>query len=206
MRAGLLSDDRVRESSNALERLLRRLWMLERELERHERVIQAIASVPPSPDLPEADGVQRAFPLTEFAMGPGRDMPLPDTLEDVAEVIGRENALRLSEGLPSTGQRPWRKMLYVPRRMRSDHPVMQLIGKDAAEALSQSHTNMIIEIPVCQEIQRAYRDHVIAYLRQQGLSRTDVARLAGVSIGLVVSNLLDAPEETTADRDHDAPE
>ena len=127
-------------------------------------------------------------------MGPGRDMPLPETLADIAEVIGRENALRLSEGLPSTGRRPWRKMLYVPRALRDDHPLVELVGRKAAHALSATHTNMIIEVPVCQEIQRAYRDHVIAYLREQGLSLSEISRLVGASPGVVAS----APEASAS--------
>ncbi len=119
------------------------------------------------------------WPVTEFAMGAGRHLPLPETLEDIAEVIGRELALRLSEALPTAGARAWRKMVYVPQVMRPDHPLVQILGPEAAERLRRSHTNMILEVPVCANIRRAYRKHVIRQLRGEGYSAATIARMVG---------------------------
>ena len=195
MRDGGLSEQAVSDDEDRVERLFWRLAALEREFEVHERVIRAISPAPPPGALPDAPPSERGFPLTEFAMGPGGDLELPETLADIAEVIGRENALRLAEGLPNNARRPWQKFLYVPQAMRPDHPLVGLIGWDAAQALSHSHANMIIEVPVCQAIQRAYRDHIIAYLVEQGLPIDHVAAMMGTTTQLA-SRKVRAQEET----------
>ncbi len=53
------------------------------------------------PDLP---AVVR-YPLAEFAAGRGQSVPLPESVQEIAEVIGRRNAVRLLEGTRSTGVR-----------------------------------------------------------------------------------------------------
>lgn len=137
-------------------------------------------------DLTRAPALGRmSFPLTEFAMGAGRNIRLPETLRDIAEVIGREAAVRLAErsrpitdaGTPAaTGSRPRRRVIYVPRRLTPDHPLVDLLGWHTALKLQRTHTNMIIEIPLCAELLRAYRDHCIAEMARCGETVGEVAR------------------------------
>ena len=58
------------------------------------------------------------YPITEYAMGAGLAIPLPDTLQDIADTIGREAAVKLSEGLlrQRTGSRSWRRHPSRQRR------------------------------------------------------------------------------------------
>ncbi|WP_420023751.1 hypothetical protein ACN9JG_06225 [Cereibacter azotoformans] len=174
---------------------------LEIEIEKRDRMIQGLqrsgrrrhAREDAAPRQPELGIV--AFPVTEFAMGPGRHLPLPETLQDVAEVIGREGALRLSEGLPQCGSRSWRRMVYVPQKMKPDHPLVRLLGRERAEELRQSHTNMILEVPVCVEIRAAYREHIIARLKAAEMPDQQIAQMVGVDVSTVRLVAAPAPEE-----------
>lgn len=110
------------------------------------------------------------YPITEFAMGPGRNLPLPSTLQDIAETIGREAAVRLSEGLlrQRTGARSWRRQIYIPQRLADDHPTVLILGRALAEELQETHVNCILEIPRCAGIQAAYREHVARQMLEAG--------------------------------------
>lgn len=175
-----------------------RIRQLEEENNALRRIIKDLARAgrPVSvPDARQASLTLSRFPMTDFAMGPGAHLPLPDTLEDIAEVIGREHALRLSEGLPSTGSRPWRKMVYVPQSMKPGHPLVRLLGAEKAKALQQTHTNIILEVPVCADILRAYKAHVIRTLARNGMPASEVAAQAQVDIATVRDVLSNAPED-----------
>ncbi|AZB63877.1 hypothetical protein EBL87_09060 [Cereibacter sphaeroides] len=177
---------------------------LEGEIAKRDRMIQGFLRAgrrrrggdEPAPRQAEL-GIA-AFPVTEFAMGPGAHLPLPDTLQDVAEVIGREAALRLAEGLPQCGSRSWRRMVYVPQKMKEGHPLVRLIGRERAEELRRSHTNMILEVPVCVEIRAAYREHVIRRLKAAEMPEQEIARMVGVDVAAVRAVAAAAPEEGAA--------
>lgn len=147
------------------------------------------------------------WPLAEFAMGAGRRIRLPATLEDIAEEIGREMAVRLAEALRpvdstgqpvSTGARPWRRMIYVPRRMGPDHPLVRILGWEIANRLQRSHTNMILEVPFCAELDRAYRAQVIGRLHADGYEVAEIADWVQMHPRSVAAALAGetAPEET----------
>lgn len=174
------------------------------EAEALRRLIKA--SQPKSkPKAAEADPRQMAmpvvqWPLAEFATGAGADIPLPGTLEDIAEVIGRGLAVRLAEALrpvgedgrpEATGSRPWRRMIYVPRRMKPDHPLISILGWDAARALQRSHTSMILEVPYCIELERAYRRHVMRAMADAGHSVDHIAAWVSVHPRTVADTLRD---------------
>jgi hypothetical protein len=65
---------------------------------------------------------------------------LPESVQEIADVIGREQALRLIEGLPkyrsgSPGKQCTKVMLYVPKRLKPGHLLIELIGQEGAERL-----------------------------------------------------------------------
>lgn len=161
-----------------------------RAIEARDRIIaQQMAKRPGRGAAAPADQRQAEmplsrWPLTEFAMGPGLHIPLPATLADIAEEIGRELAVRLSEALrpvdefgqmTATGSRPWRRMIYVPRRMKPDHPLVGILGWPAANRLQRSHTNMVLEIPYCADLYRAYRARVIGQMADAGYDINAIA-------------------------------
>lgn len=64
---------------------------------------------------------------------------LPKSVQEIADVIGRDKALHLIRSLPTyvagkPGKRCTRVMLYVPQRLRLDHPLVLILGfEDAAK-------------------------------------------------------------------------
>ncbi|MFY0309650.1 hypothetical protein ACFMBG_07105 [Leisingera sp. D0M16] len=127
-------------------------------------------------ELPEV----ARYPLAEFAASRGRNVPLPETVAEIAEVIGRGNAVRLVEGTRAKGSRKWRRQLYVPGEMHVEHRIAKMIGREAADLLSHSHANCIIELPSCFALRKAYMaDHALL-LWDTGASLDEIAREMGV--------------------------
>ncbi|PCJ05871.1 MAG: hypothetical protein COB16_14335 [Rhodobacteraceae bacterium] len=120
------------------------------------------------------------YPLAEFAATRDRNVPLPETVAEIAEVVGRGNAVRLVEGTRATGKRKWRRHLYVPGDMPDDHWITKMIGLEAAVWLSYSHGNCIIELPSCFALRKAYMaDHALR-LSYAGAALPEIAREMGV--------------------------
>ncbi|KAE9627950.1 hypothetical protein [Parasedimentitalea maritima] len=120
------------------------------------------------------------YPLADFAATRGRKVPLPETVAEIAEVIGRENAVRLVEGTRATGSRKWRRHLYVPGEMHEEHRITKMVGLEAAVRLSHSHTNCIIELPSCFALRKAYMaDHALR-LSDAGATLSEIASEMGV--------------------------
>ena len=129
------------------------------------------------------------FPLAEFAAGRGHRVPLPETVEEIAEVIGREKAVRLVEGTRQRGARRWRRHLYIPSDMPEDHRIVSLIGWDAAQALSFSHANSVLELPSCHSLRKAYLSDVVAKMAGQGADQAEIASELGIERKTVASLL-----------------
>jgi hypothetical protein len=130
------------------------------------------------------------FPLAEFAEGRGQRVPLPESVEEIAEVIGRGNAVRLVEGTRASGKRRWRRSLYVPKEMPEDHRIASMVGLDAATRLSFSHGNCIVELPSCFALRKAYAADYGLRLSDAGASETEIAKELGIE-PKTVKGLLD---------------
>lgn len=120
------------------------------------------------------------YPLAEFADGRGRKVPLPETVAEIAEVIGRGNAVRLVEGTRATGSRKWRRQLYIPRDMHDDHRIAKIIGREAADLLSLSHANCNMELPSCFALRQAYMADYALRLSDAGAPLSEIACEMGV--------------------------
>ena len=132
------------------------------------------------------------YPLAEFAATRGRKVPLPETVAEIAEVIGRGSAVRLVEGTRATGKRKWRRHLYVPGDMPDDHRITKMIGLEAAEQLSHSHGNCIIELPSCFALRKAYMaDHALR-LFDAGAALSEIACEMGIEQKTAKGLLMDA--------------
>jgi len=133
------------------------------------------------------------YPLAEFAEGRGRKTPLPESVEEIADVIGRGNAVRLMEGTRASGKRRWRRQLYIPADMPDNHRIVSMIGLEAATRLSFSHGNLITELPSCHALRKAYlADHALR-LNDGGAQLSDIARELGVE-QKTAKGLLDAAD------------
>lgn len=133
------------------------------------------------------------FPLAEFAEGRGKRVPLPESVEEIAEVIGRGNAVRLVEGTRASGKRRWRRSLYVPTDMPEEHRIASMIGLDAATRLSFSHGNCIVELPSCFALRKAYAADYAHGLADAGASEAEIAKEMGIETK-TVKGLLDVAD------------
>lgn len=65
---------------------------------------------------------------------------LPKSVQEIADVIGRERALHLIANLPrcyagTPGKKSTRPMLYVPQRITMDHLLVQILGFEDAKKM-----------------------------------------------------------------------
>lgn len=100
-------------------------------------------------------------------------MKLPRTAQEIADVIGRDAALRLigqaHRYRPASRKGAEQVCIYVPRELRPDHQLVRLIGYDAAVALVRNFAGMILQPASCAHLYRAHRDRSILRLLSQGL-------------------------------------
>ncbi|CAJ3408750.1 hypothetical protein DO71_1447 [Burkholderia pseudomallei] len=128
-------------------------------------------------------------------------MQLPNSVQEIAEVIGRERALYLVGQLPRRVTRDKRYpaaknselMLYVPtvERLGGDHPLVRILGYKDASMLCRAFGGETLKPANCNEIYRRYRDAQIARMVGEGYPVSYVADLFGVS-GQTVRNAIAA--------------
>lgn len=119
--------------------------------------------------------------------------PLPATLpravQEIAEVIGRERALFLIGQLPrcyvrdkryntrASSKGACRVVMYVPKRLRPDHPLVAILGWQDAEKLTQAFGGEILCPPTMWDVTyRPFRDQSIVNIYR--VQRVPVGMLA----------------------------
>lgn len=102
--------------------------------------------------------------------------PLPRNVQEVADVIGRDAALRLVDSLPRALNRPWQRWCYVPQKIRPDHPLSLLLGWVLAEKLVHVFGGEMLTLSNCSYTRKDERDAAIRSMRASGRSVQDVAR------------------------------
>lgn len=173
---------KVREESLEIAQLRR---MLQSETEARKKAEKAVRRLSERRDSesrpPRRRSEQMAlplrsrFPIAEFAETRGRNIALPGSVDEIAQYIGRGNAVRISEAAPQSGSRECRRVLYVPKKMPTDHTIVHVIGLGAAQILSHSHGNCILELPSCYALRRAYAFTVARELQALGKSNAQIA-------------------------------
>ena len=116
---------------------------------------------------------------------------LPQSAQEIADVIGVERTLYLIGKLPKIrsgqpGKESTRVVLYVPKRLPIDHMLVRILGWKDAEKLSIHFPGEILSPALCNEVYRAWRDRAICNLLKSGLSTTIVAQWFDLSTKQVV--------------------
>ena len=103
------------------------------------------------------------------------DMKLPDSVQEIADVVGHENALKIAGRANGC--------LYVPqpRHMKATHWIAQLIGLEAAVALSEEFPGFILKPATCRFVYINYRNQSIYEFHQQGWSNAAIAELFSIT-------------------------
>jgi hypothetical protein len=121
----------------------------------------------------------------------GMNMRLPKSVQEIADVIGRERALYLVGQLPRCVTRDKRYpgatqshvMLYVPTvaRLQLDHELVRILGYVDAVKLCRAFGGEILQPASCIEIYQRYRDAQIVRMGEQGMTTADLVATFNVS-------------------------
>jgi hypothetical protein len=97
---------------------------------------------------------------------------LPESVQEIADVIGRERALYLISKLPRycASDHGERVMLYVPRTLPLDHLLVKILGWNDASKLAAAFPGEILKPANCAYLHKNFRDAHIARLVNEGVS------------------------------------
>jgi hypothetical protein len=133
-------------------------------------------------------------------------MDLPESVQEIADVIGRERALYLIGQIPQCGKRSWRVNLYVPQRLKPDHQLVQILGWQDAQRMVREFGGMILQPSNCNHLHRRFRNATIHRLAADGQSIQDIAESVQLTARQVRNILAEKPpEETPPANDNTAP-
>lgn len=124
-----------------------------------------------------------------------REVPLPASVQEIADVIGRERALYLVGQLPrcyppSGGGRE-QVLLYVPKKLTPTHRLVKILGWDEASRLADEFGGEILKPGNCRDVYRQHRDAGIVSSAAQGIPLSMISSWFQVSIRHIQSVLRD---------------
>ncbi|HEV2679427.1 MAG TPA: hypothetical protein VGV14_02910 [Rhodanobacter sp.] len=94
--------------------------------------------------------------------------PLPAQTQVVADVIGRDRALHLvrhwKRTRSSSAKRPERLCVYIPATLPIDHELVRVMGWSDATKLVAAFRGEILELAMCDDIHRDWRNQAIRRL------------------------------------------
>jgi hypothetical protein len=129
-------------------------------------------------------------------------MRLPSSVQEIADVIGRDAALllvgklkRCYSGAP--GKKSNKVIMYVPTvaRLAADHELVRIIGWHAAVKLCKAFGGEILYPANCTDIYKAFRNDSILTLARQGVPNRMVAEWFAVDERTVRNLLRENPPE-----------
>lgn len=141
-------------------------------------------------------------------------MQLPGSAQEVADVIGTEQALFLIGQLPRSYRLrkgvEWAEptvVLYVPKTIRPDHHLVRLLGWNDAQKMARAFGGEILKLSRCVEVYRRWRDSSIVRLHEQGVPVPTIAEWMQVCERHVRNQIKEKlREDTTAANDNTSPE
>jgi len=99
---------------------------------------------------------------------------LPNSIQELVEVIGLVPALQLVDRFPGVP-------LYIPQAMTTDHPIYQCIGDAAAQLLLENYSGDTIRMPKLDNPLRQYKHATLKRMLNDGCSHRTVALRLGYS-------------------------
>jgi hypothetical protein len=119
----------------------------------------------------------------------GYGVRLPASVQEIADVIGRERALFLIGRLPRYSQQGSsdksvreRVLLYVPKKLTQSHPLVAILGLKDAGKMVRVFGGEILKATPCTTIYRDFRDRSIARMARDGMKHADIAELMEMSV------------------------
>lgn len=116
----------------------------------------------------------------------GACLSLPGSVQDIADVVGREHALYLIGQLPRCyvgreGGKGHQVVLYVPKSVNADHPLVRILGMDDASALVAEFGGELLKPPTCTNVYRRFRDASLARLADDGVLLVELMAIFGLT-------------------------
>ncbi|NKD76594.1 hypothetical protein HEQ60_02255 [Haematospirillum sp. H1815] len=104
---------------------------------------------------------------------------LPESIQEIASVIGRDRALYLVGSLAPSGKRRWRRILYVPhpRNLKMSSKIVEILGYEDAARISRAFAGLILQPANGNSLSRPLRDSRICDMARSGVPTTDIAAL-----------------------------
>lgn len=135
-------------------------------------------------------------------------MRLPKSVQEIADVIGADDALFLVGQLPRCvikdkrypNAKTTHVILYVPTagRLSPDHQLVRLLGWRQAVKLCHHFGGEILHPANCADVYRKFRDRsIIRMVRADGMEPAEVAELMEVSRRHVSNLLRENPQQDT---------
>ena len=112
---------------------------------------------------------------------------LPPRVQEIADVIGRHEALLLIGQLPKcrSGKNANVVILYVPKRITHKHRLVEILGWDKAQQLVKAFGGEILYPPNCARIATRFRNKRIIEMMGEGFTADYVAEEFGVTVRYV---------------------
>lgn len=134
-------------------------------------------------------------------------MKLPNTVQEIADVIGRERALFLIGQLPKCFVKDGseRVILYVPKTLKPDHYLVQILGWHDAKRMVQAFGGEVLCPANCRNLYRPHRDWGIRKMASDGVPISMIAQWVGVTERMVRMVLENAQEVTPKPANDNAP-
>lgn len=128
---------------------------------------------------------------------------LPRSVQEIADVIGRDSALFLIGQLPRAYSKchpSGQVILYVPKSLRVDHPLVKLLGWKTASRLVQAFGGEILQPAHCADLCRDFRDRSITRLLIEGHRPAILSEWFGVCERHVRNLAREIPQEVRMKR------
>lgn len=128
-------------------------------------------------------------------------MELPRTVQEIADVIGSERALFLIGQLPKLwvpSQQYHKVILYVPKRIRPNDPLVKILGWSDASKMVQHFGGEMLHPANCEYIYRHFIHRSIKRMHREGMDAKAIAELLDVSERTVKRHCTDKPHKDTS--------
>ena len=116
------------------------------------------------------------------------DVKLPASVQEIADVIGVDRALYLVGQLPRyycrrrcSKSTSWETILYVPKTLHPDHPLIQQIGYHDAMRLVKVFGGEILRPASCSYLIKEFRNKSIRRMVADGIPTAMIASWMGIS-------------------------
>lgn len=106
--------------------------------------------------------------MRSFALSRGRDADYPGVFQEIRQFIGDEATAKIVARYGGT-------IIYIPLKLKCEHPLSQLLGEGAAKRLADEFSGLTVEVPRDLTLQLAQRNNLIQADRDAGMTQSQLA-------------------------------